>query len=260
VQMIFYGNVKKDMFLYTEAILIFVRYVRQRKFIGFDSMGESLLYKMMDYIEEQSINRAKNRNNFDEEDDTLVFHVSDLVYCRRKQMLMRENPEMSAKVSVLPSVFNGIIFEIGLRQYMQDYFDTTEYIPRFSYKGKKKIGKYTVVGEADVALFSDTPSGLKVDTIIDIKNRVMSNKWKDYYVLQLLFYKWMFNADNILLWCFSSSASHKEWEISNENSIDDDFVINLIEHPRQPMWDWECKYCKFSKDCPYINGGENGRK
>ena len=258
MQMIFYGSVKTDMCLYIEGILIFVQYVEREKFIECDDMEESLLYKMMDFIEENSIKRAKDRNNFHGEDN--VFHVSDLVYCRRKQMLMRENPEMSAKVSVQPAVFNGIVFEIGLRQYMQDYFDTTEYIPRFSYKGKKKVGKYTVVGEADVALLKEGSSGLKVDTIIDIKNRVMSNKWKDYYVLQLLFYKWMFNAEHILLWCFSSSASHKEWEISDENSIDDDFVINLIEHPRQPMWDWECKYCKFTKGCPYINGGENGRE
>ena len=88
----------------------------------------------------------------------------------------------------------------------------------------------------------------------------MSNKWKDYYVLQLLFYRWLFDAEHILLWCFSSAASHKEWEISDENSIDDDFVINLIEHPKYPMWDSECKSCKFRKDCPYINGGENGRE
>ena len=214
---------------------------------------QCLLYDMIDFIEDKSVARAKERNNFSGEDN--VFHVSDLVYCRRKQMLMREHPEMSAKVSVKPAVFNGIVFETGLREYMQEFFDTTEYIPRFSYKGKKKIGKYTVVGEADVALFKDTDDGLKIDTIIDIKNKVMGNKYSDNYVLQLLLYKWMFKADNILLWVFSSAASHKEWKI--DNSIDDDFVLNLIEKPKYPMWSWECKYCNFTKDCPYRNGGNN---
>ena len=210
---------------------------------------EGILHGMMSDIKEKSRKRAISRSKGY---DKKIFHVTELVYCRRKMMLKREHPELQADISVKPQVFSGTVFEKGLQRYVYDYFKDKDLMPRFSFKGRKVVKDYTVVGEADIALVNK--DDLKIDTIIEVKNRMFSNQYTDYYVLQLLLYKWLFNARKAYLWCFSHTQKPKEWFIDDKDIIDDD-VISLIENEKNPMWKWECDYCEFRNFCPYYNNG-----
>lgn len=210
-------------------------------------ISDSIMPGLLDSLEAKFLSYSKFRNEIDGGNKFL--HVTDLVYCRRKMLLQRQNPQLGAEISLKPAPFIGIVFEKGLRPILRDYFKDTNYDVVFSRKGKKVIDGVTIVGEADVVLIKK--GHLDTEAVIEIKTRRGGNNYKDYYVLQLLLYQWLFDSKYAYLWSFSQSASPKEWKISQSSYIDDDFVRKLIHEPNQPMWEWECNYCQYRYGCEF---------
>jgi len=151
-----------------------------------------------------------------------VWHAKSLCYCRKKVL-----EEPFENVAQKEPVLVGVLVHMGVDEVT-------------GYEGKvysKRVGDYIVKGTPDLIMDGE---------LVEIKFTVYPPKEpREHDVLQLRIYMWMFDKDRGYLW-YLSPFGFREFEV--EGAITDDDIVDLIENPRIPFWDFECKYCSVS-DC-----------
>jgi len=151
-----------------------------------------------------------------------VWHAKALCYCR-KRMLEEGYDDVADKDPVMI----GQLVHIGVDEITG--YESEVYVV--------KVKDYVIKG---------TPDLFKDGDLVEIKFTVYPPKEpREHDVLQLRIYMWMLGLERGYLWYLSPFGS-KEFEI--EGALTDEEVIDLIENPKIPAWDWECKYCSIY-DC-----------
>ena len=151
-----------------------------------------------------------------------VWHAKSLCYCRKK-VLEEEYDEVASKDAVMV----GQLVHIGVDKITG--YDGGVYVVR--------VGDYIVKG---------TPDLYKDGELVEVKFTMYPPKEpREHDVLQLKIYMWMLGEEKGYLWYLSPTRS-VEFEI--EGALTDEEVLDLIENPRIPFWEWECKYCSVY-DC-----------
>ena len=153
------------------------------------------------------------------------WHIKQLCYCRYR--MLNENTE-----NILSK--EPVIIGIALDRLAKDIIGVEDKV--FS----KEVDKYTVYG---------TPDLIFDDKVVDIKFSMFSRKVpNEHDVMQVRLYMWLLGLGKGELWYISPTGS-SEFDI--KPSYSDDSVIYLIENPKNPMWEFECRYCSLHP-CKYV--------
>ena len=151
-----------------------------------------------------------------------VWHAKSICYCRKKTL---EQP--FEEVARSDPVMVGQLVHLGV-----DYI--TGYEPEVYVCN---IKDYVLKGTPD--LYMD-------DELVEVKFTVYPPKEpREHDALQLRIYMNMLGLDKAYMWYISPFGS-KEFEVTG--ALSDSEIVDLIENPRVPFWDFECKYCKVY-DC-----------
>lgn len=150
------------------------------------------------------------------------WHAKSLCYCRKKVLEQDYYDVMANDIVVL-----GTLVHLGvdaITRYEGNVF-------------KKEVGGYIVKG---------TPDLMNGDDIIEVKfTAYLPKEAREHDILQLKIYLWLLDMDKGYLW-YLTPFGFREFEV--ESTLTDEDILDLIEKPRIPFWDWECKYCKVV-DC-----------
>lgn len=146
-----------------------------------------------------------------------VWHAKSLCYCRKK-VLEQPYEDVASKYPVII----GSLLHIGvdvITGYRSEVYN-------------KKVGGYVVKGTPDLLMDGD---------LVEVKFTMYPPKApREHDELQLRIYMWLLDKDVGYLWYFSPYGI-REFEV--DGKLSDEDIIDLIENPRIPFWDFECKYC-----------------
>jgi len=161
--------------------------------------------------------------------DESTYHAKALCYCRHKMMNQSYDEVMKSDMVIL-----GLLVDRGIGSVMRNSFKVYS----------KKVGKYTVKG---------TPDYFEDGNLVEYKFTMYTPKSpRPHDIMQVKMYMWLVGVDSAKIWYFSSKGIA---EFDVEGAYNDDDVLRIIENPRNPMWNWECRYCSLYP-CKYKTNRE----
>jgi len=195
----------------------------------------SVISSLFRYLLEESKKHQRDNPN--------LYYVTDLTQCSHKRVLSMKFPELSAFMNFEPAVVMGILVHGGLEKILSEMDIKVEV------EGQKTVidtvteTEYIVKGRADAIV-----EGEDEKICIEIKmSRSANNIPYEHHIDQARIYNWLFDADMAILVYITPT---KLVEYGVKNRATDDEILNRITFIRAPRYDWECKYCPFSKICP----------
>ncbi|MCD6488819.1 MAG: CRISPR-associated protein Cas4 [Desulfurococcales archaeon] len=176
----------------------------------------------------------------DELRDPHIIYVTDLASCTHKYYLRTQYPELLFRFE--PVAILGEMVHAGLESILEKEGFEIEY--EVSKQFTLNEGTYTLKGRIDAYNRS-------TGVVVEIKtSRSSQGIPREHHLIQLQIYLNMVNASKgILLYITPDRIA--EYDIERQDLILEDMMKNLINDNMHPRWDWECRYCIFSKMCPY---------
>jgi len=163
-----------------------------------------------------------------------IVYVTDLVSCSQKRAFRIMYPELTFKFD--PTLLLGELVHIGLEEILKEHGFECE--KDFS----KTISGYEVRGRVDA---------INDKCIVEIKT-ARSDKGlpHEHHIAQLQIYLNMLERDvGILVYVTPDRIA--EYVVNRDNIDVETLLKQTVENIKHPRYEWECRYCIFSKICPY---------
>lgn len=177
--------------------------------------------------------------------DPAVIYVTDLVMCTHKFHLKKAYPWLS--ISFEPSAVLGSIAHWGLGTVLREKGIDVEVETSKEVEVSGRM--YKVKGRVDAV---DRSNRL----VIEIKTaRAAVGLPKEHHIKQLNLYLNMLGFERGVLLYITPSRLVEYLIEAREANLHEE-VLNLLEDRYHPRYSWECRYCTFSKLCPYCVEGE----
>lgn len=178
------------------------------------------------------------RKHFEDSINPKIVFVTDLVTCSQKRVFRRQYPELAFRFE--PVFVLGEMVHIGIENVLKDYGFQVEVEIKRDIKVDNE--KYTVKGRVDA---------VNQDIIVEIKTaRTDASIPHEHHLMQLQIYLNLLNRNNGVL-IYVTPDRIAEIMIKRELISIENLVKETVENTIHPRWDWECKYCIYSKMCPY---------
>ncbi|MGC8982974.1 MAG: CRISPR-associated protein Cas4 [Desulfurococcaceae archaeon] len=172
--------------------------------------------------------------------DPHIIYVTDLVQCTHKFHARKHYPELALVFE--PSAVLGSIAHMGLGRLLEErgFKVEVEVSKSITLRGEN----YTVKGRVDAV-----DEAGKV--VVEVKTaRAAVGLPKEHHVKQLNIYLNMLGYEEGIL-VYITPSRIVEYSVSREPLDLEQEVVELLENKHHPRYNWECKYCVFSKLCPY---------
>ena len=159
-----------------------------------------------------------------------AIHVHDLTRCSNKRVMEERYPELAEKTLFVPSV------QIG--QALHTFVQALPTIDRAEQVFERRVNRHLVVGSPDI---------VTEDAVYELKFRQrLYDKPLEHDVWRSSIYAWLANKPygHII---YLNPREFREWV---GTPVSTETVLYLIEHPKSPRWDWECRLCPFALYCP----------
>jgi len=162
-----------------------------------------------------------------------VVWVSDLIRCKLKGEYELLYTEL---YDIQPYQVLGYLLHMGLEKFLA--------------MTQEGMSEYDVEKEIDGVKITGRIDFLTDDTVYEIKymRDHRDNKPLEHHVLQTRIYMWMTDRKKGKI-IYVTPNRIAEYDITDPMN-DDEVRILLEERDKIPRWDWECKYCEWSKICP----------
>lgn len=179
-------------------------------------------------------------NRLSELQDPRIVYVTDLVSCTHKFHLKKAYPWLS--LAFEPAAILGTIAHLGIGQLLRERGVEVEV--EVAREVILDGTSYLVKGRLDAV---DKSSGI----VIEVKTaRSAVNAPLQHHVKQLNIYLNMLNYERGVL-VYITPSRIVEFVVTREPVSLESEVRDLVEDKYHPRYEWECKYCQFSKLCPY---------
>ena len=159
-----------------------------------------------------------------------AIHVHDLTRCSHKREMEERYPELAETVLFKPPV------QIG--EMIHTFIESLPTIDRAQQVFERRVNRHLVVGKPDITT---------EDAVYDLKFRErLYDRPLEHDVLRASMYAWLARKPygHII---YINPREFREWVGS---PVTTETVLYLIEHPKSPRWDWECRLCPFILYCP----------
>ncbi|MEM1695118.1 MAG: CRISPR-associated protein Cas4 [Desulfurococcaceae archaeon] len=211
----------------------------------------STQYKHYNYVTRLIYEKVVNEqiSRIEELKNPGVVYVTDLVFCTHKFHLKKNYPWLS--ISFEPSAILGSIAHWGLERVLAEKGLVAELEVQTEVEVQGR--KYLLKGRVDAIDVSNR-------VVIEVKTaRSAVNLPKEHHVKQLNIYLNMLKYEKGIL-VYITPIKLVEYVIETSSLSLEDEIRDLIEDKYHPRYLWECKYCEFSKLCPYYQITEEWEK
>ncbi|MEM4976110.1 MAG: CRISPR-associated protein Cas4 [Desulfurococcaceae archaeon] len=211
----------------------------------------STQYKHYNYVTRLIYEKVVNEqiSRIEELKNPGIIYVTDLVFCTHKFHLKKNYPWLS--ISFEPSAILGSIAHWGLERVLAEKGLVAEFDVQTEVEVQGK--KYLLKGRVDAIDVSNR-------VVIEVKTaRSAVNLPKEHHVKQLNIYLNMLKYEKGIL-VYITPIKLVEYVIETSSLSLEDEIRDLIEDKYHPRYPWECKYCEFSKLCPYYQEAEEWEK
>ncbi len=167
-----------------------------------------------------------------------ILYVTDLVSCSHKRALRLSYPEITFKFE--PQLVLGNLVHKGLEDILEEN----------EYKVEVEVeAEYEVMGSR--ILLKGRVDAVSKDAVVEIKSaRSDQGLPHEHHVMQLQIYLNMLGLDKGIL-IYITPDRIAEYLVEREPLNIKDLVEETILDLKHPRWSWECRYCPFSRICPY---------
>jgi len=171
-----------------------------------------------------------------------IWGVSELMMCAEKHEMKLRYPDIVESADFTPRFILGTMLHRGIQANvitMEEWDAEALFARDIEVEGRRLV----VVGFPDLVKRD-------MSELIEIKYAgALRLDPLEHHVLQVRGYLWLTNAGLGRLWYFTPDRMA---EFLIEQPLRDDDVIRMLAEPRRPAYpDWECRYCFFSRLCPY---------
>lgn len=196
--------------------------------------------KVLKLLYEAKYEEFKKR--FAELVDPRVIYVTDLVSCTHKYHLRHVMPGLVFVFE--PHHVLGDLVHLGLESFLEIKGFHKEYPVEKNVKLDNT--EYVVKGRIDAF---DIDNGV----VIEIKTaRSSQGTPHKHHIEQVRFYMYMVGAsEGILIYITPDRIIEFSIKEPSSEEVLLQRIREVIEDKVHPRWDWECKYCLFSKVCPF---------
>ncbi len=180
------------------------------------------------------------RERLEELRNPKVLYVSDLVSCSHKRLFRLRFPELQFRFEP-PSILGELV-----HRGLEDILTSNGFEKEVSIEEKVEINgdKYVVKGRMD-AYSKDK------ELVVEIKTaRSSQGVPHKHHIMQLQIYMEMVDAKEGLL-VYITPDRILEYKVLRETIDLVELVKETINDTVHPRWDWECRYCIYSRMCPY---------
>lgn len=187
-----------------------------------------------DWLDSRYNSAIRSYNERRSKYDECVWYVTDLIKCgnNRRNLTAHE----TARLSIKPSLVIGSLVHSGIQRIFEQYGWVSEV------STNKNIDNYTIRARCDM---------IKGNEIIEFKytSYLQNNIWasKRNNIDQCKIYNNLFDTDVVHL-IFLSPKSMMQVDIKDRFTDND--ILEMIENPKIPRYDWECKYCNV-ENCKF---------
>lgn len=171
--------------------------------------------------------------------------VTELISCPLKFSYLKQYPEIAEASAFTPVTIWGELTHRGFESILKELFPPEEVATEVEVSKEILVDdkKYVIKGRVD-AIYKDI--------IIELKTaRSDFNIPHEHHFLQLKVYLWMTGKNKGIL-LYITPERIAEYEVAPDLTDNDiiNFIKNLITLQKAPKYEWECKYCPYSKLCP----------
>ena len=163
--------------------------------------------------------------------------VSELVQCKQKSTFAKQ---FYFLFTIEPRLILGEIVHRGFLEWLKEEFGYN-----IEVEVKTEFEGYVISGRVDA---------MNSDEVIEVKYAadVKDNQPYEHHVQQLRIYMWITQAKRGKL-LYITPQRILEFEVTTP--MRDDEVLMLIDNWKSPRYEWECKYCSFSRICSQARNG-----
>ena len=172
--------------------------------------------------------------------DPRIIYVSDLVSCSHKRLFRIKFPELQFRFE--PPMVLGELVHRGL----EDMLKERGFEQEVSIEKKVEINGETYIVKGRMDAFNRDDG-----VVIEIKTaRSSQGVPHRHHILQIQIYMNIVDAREGLL-VYITPDRILEYKVVKETIDIDELVRETINDVVHPRWDWECRYCVYSRMCPY---------
>ena len=165
-----------------------------------------------------------------------VVYVTELVECPMKRVFRKD---LWYFETTNPSLILGRLVHEGLEKLLKQIFPNHNI--QTEVEVEKQYGELKIRGRIDAIID---------DVIVEIKymRGIKGELPLEHHKLQLRIYKWMTGKrKGIILYITPDGIK----EYKDDKPVNNAEIMQIIERNEIPRYDWECKYCAFSRFCPF---------
>jgi len=161
-----------------------------------------------------------------------AIHAHDLTRCSQKRVMEEQYPELAEKTLFEPSV------QIG--EALHTFVEALPTIDTAQKVFERTVNRHLVVGKPDITT---------EEAVYNLKfRRRLYDRPLEHDVLRASIYAWLARKPYGHI-VYLNPREFREWVVS---PVTTETVLYLIEHPKSPRWDWECRLCPFKGYCPLM--------
>lgn len=167
-----------------------------------------------------------------------VVYVTELVTCSHKRFYRLNYPELT--LTFEPTLILGELLHYGLEEVLREegYNVEVEVERDYTVNG----GEYKLKGRVDA---------LGRGGVVEIKTgRAGQTLPHQHHILQLQVYMELLDVNWGIL-VYVTPDRLVEFKVERESVRIEELISDTIKDSTHPRWEWECRYCPYSKLCPY---------
>ena len=167
-----------------------------------------------------------------------IIYVSDLVACSHKRFFRMNYPELTLRFE--PVTLMGELLHVGLEEILKD----RGYSVEVSFERDVTVNEelYTLKGRVDAI-----GEGRVVEIKTGRPGQILPHP---HHVLQLQVYLQLLDVPQGIL-VYITPDRITEYNVEREEINIEELAKETIEDTKHPRWEWECRYCYYSKMCPF---------
>lgn len=178
------------------------------------------------------------RERIEELRDPKIVYVTELISCAHKRFYRINYPELT--LSFEPTLILGELLHYGLERVLEDEGFNVEVEVERDYSIDNTY--YKLKGRVDA---------LGRDCIVEIKTGRAGQKLPhQHHILQLQLYMELLDVDLGVL-VYVTPDRLVEFKVRKGRVEVEELLRDTVRDTVHPRWEWECKYCPYSKLCPY---------
>ncbi|MEM1619273.1 MAG: CRISPR-associated protein Cas4 [Fervidicoccaceae archaeon] len=182
--------------------------------------------------------RAEFAERLSELRDESVIYVVELAGCPKKREFRVRFPELTFRFD--PQLILGDVAHAGLEHLLSSV----------GFEVEKEVSERVEV-DGRVYVVKGRVDAMSEDRIVEIKTgRPGQRLPQEHHVLQLKIYMALTGSRRGTL-IYVTGDRLVEFEVEAESRLAlGELVLEHLRADKVPKWDWECRYCAFSRLCP----------